>query len=114
MVIGKETHEFLVSNTFGRFSNVLGQVTTRVALTHPQPLVHGKTAAAIVGALLGQWRTLRQLGHLGFALEVYCFDRCSFDAIVRCLPDHHYNLRDSFGIPETLRSPYFIWLQGWV
>ena len=112
---GKETIEFLVANTWVRYHDAASDTMhTRVAFSDPQPLVHGKAAPAIVGAVLGHWKTLRELGHMGIALESYCIDRCGFEAIQRLLAAHHEQLHDRFGDPTTLQNPDLLWLMEWL
>ena len=100
IAIGKETIEFLVANTWIRVRDSSGRLHTRVAFSDPQPLIYGKTAPAIVGALLGHWKTLRQRGHQGISIESYGMDRASFDAIQRLLFDHHETMHGAWNLAE--------------
>ena len=56
---------------------------TKVLLSEPTPLTHGKTADAQITASRANWYTLRQLGHCGCAVEHYCWDRASIEALDR-------------------------------
>ena len=78
----KSCHEFLVSNQFLRvdMGGAVG-MRTKVILTEPTPLLHGKTVPAILLACRQHWRRLRDLGHLGCSIEHYCWDRLSIGAL---------------------------------
>ena len=77
--VGRAGHEFLLKNQFIRGSRPAG-VASQVVLQDPVPLLHGKTAGAIFAACSQHWRSLRQLGHHGIAIEHYCYDRCGLEA----------------------------------
>ena len=63
---GLQCNEFLVSNQFLRVDLGGGGdgVKTRVLLAEPTPLLHGKTATAILVASRQHWQRLREFGAL--------------------------------------------------
>ena len=79
---GRDCHEFLVANQFVRaeLGGAVG-MKTKVLLSEPTPLLHGKTVPDILLACRQHWRSLRSLGHLGCAIEHYCWDRLSIGAL---------------------------------
>ena len=87
--VGKASHELLVKNEFLR-SFIHGEGwQTRVILKEATSLVHGKSAAAILGVCWPEWTTLRARGHAGPAVEHYVFDRCGYTALERVTRQHH-------------------------
>ena len=56
---------------------------TKVILSEPTPLTHGKSVPATLAASRANWHTLRQLGHTGCVVEHYCWDRASIVALDR-------------------------------
>lgn len=73
---GRTCEEFLVKNQFLRTVLPTGECFSKVMLQDPLPLANGKAADKIFQACLKDWRSLRQLGHSGCAIEHYAFDRC--------------------------------------
>ena len=86
---GKKTCEFLVKNQFLRAAVPGGTVETRVLIQDPIPLDHGKSASAIFESCVKDWRSLRQMGHAGCAIEHYCFDRFAISAHERLWRQWH-------------------------
>ena len=86
---GRKTLEILSKNQFLRGRSALGQCETSVLLQEAQALTHGKKTRAIVAACLADWRSLRQLGHVGCAVEHYCFDRLGIQALERFFRQWH-------------------------
>ena len=96
---GKAGHEFLLKNQFIR-GDVNGDCASRCILQDPCPLHHGKGAGAIFAACAQHWRSLRQLGHPGIAIEHYCYDRCGLEAQERYWRSWH----DAAPIPQCLAN----------
>ena len=93
---GRECHEFLVKNQFGRALMPDGKTLTRVMLQDPLPLTHGKTSSAMFEACKKDWKSLRECGHIGCAVEHYCFDRCGFSSSERLWRQWHALRAKSF------------------
>jgi hypothetical protein len=69
---GRESHEFLVSHSMYRGrDNSTDKLRTLMAVNDPQPLTYGKSIPAQIEATRLGLRSLRQLGHLGIAIEGY-------------------------------------------
>ena len=73
---GLAASEFLVKLQWVRALHPDGSHETGVLLQEAQPLIHGKKVPALVAACTKDWKTLRNCGHRGIALEHYVFDRC--------------------------------------
>ena len=110
---GRQSAEFLVKNQFIR-AHLPGGCFTRALLQEPLPLKHGKTAHAILQACLKDWRSLRQLGHTGCAIEHYCFDRFSITAHERLWRQWHQMSARSFVSPDANVSPEVLRLTDFV
>ena len=80
---GRAGKEFLVSNQFFRSRRADGSWDIAVTLSEPVVLDHGKSANVILEASRVGWKTLRQMGHLGPAVEHYCWDRAGYTALER-------------------------------
>ena len=80
---GKSSHEFLVSAQFTRHEDVSGVIHDSLVTRDPVPLTNGKGADQIFEATRSIWRSLRQHGHKGGAVQHYCFDRCGFEKLAR-------------------------------
>ena len=79
---GKCGVEFLVANQFLRSDiGAAGAMKTAVLLAEPTHLEHCKNVPAILLACRQHWRRLRDLGHLGCAIEHYCWDRLGIKAL---------------------------------
>ena len=78
---GRQGQEFLVANQFLRLDMGGAGMKTKVLLAEPTPLQHGKAVPAILLACRQHWRRLRDLGHLGCAIEHYCWDRMGIIAL---------------------------------
>ena len=78
---GRETHEYLIMNGFYRYVDHSGAVHTRAHVDEPTPLMVGKTAEHIWEACRHSFCSLREAGHLGPALEHYCFDSAVHSAL---------------------------------
>ena len=89
---GRAGHEFLVSNQFFRSRRADGSWNTSVTLSEPVVLSHGKSVNAILEASRAGWKTLRQMGHLGPAVEHYCWDRAGISALERLTRQWHLDL----------------------
>ena len=86
---GKKGMKFLVKNQFLRGKDVTGAWSTRVLLSEATPMVFGKTTGAILGACFKDWQSLREMGHVGCAVEHYVFDRLSIGALERLCRQRH-------------------------
>ena len=93
--------EFLVSNQFFRTEDANGAFATAVTLSEPVALAHGKSANAILEASRKDWRSLRQMGHFGPAIEHYCWDRAGISTLERLSRQWHLN-QDHGGRPRDL------------
>ena len=89
---GRAGREFLVSNQFFRSRRADGSWNTAVALSEPVVLAHGKSANAILEASRVGWKTLRQMGHAGPAVEHYCWDRAGITALERLTRQWHLDV----------------------
>ena len=85
---GKTGREFLLKNQFLRYY-IAGEAKTCAILQDPICLDHGKSAGAIFAACSQHWRTLRELGHGGIAIEHYCYDRGGIEASERYWRAYH-------------------------
>ena len=93
--------EFLVSNQFFRVEETGGSFATAVTISEPVALAHGKSANAILEASRKDWRSLRQMGHFGPAVEHYCWDRAGLTTLERLSRQWHKN-QDHGGRPRDL------------
>ena len=82
-VSGRMGQEFLVKTQFLRSHFVSDGWRTCVLLSEPTRMAHGKSANAVLQASLKDWRTLRELGHVGCAVEHYAWDRAGITALER-------------------------------
>eukprot|EP00974_Lingulodinium_polyedra_P085686 8297665-Lingulodinium_polyedra.AAC.1 len=57
-----------------------GSHETGIWIQEPQSLTHGKKVPAIGAACLKHWKSLRNCGHTGVAIEHYAWDRMGFKA----------------------------------
>ena len=110
---GRAGEEFLVKNQFLR-ALLPGRAVTRVLLQEPQVLSNGKSARAIFEACKKHWRSLREMGHAGCAVEHYCYDRCGLTAHERFWRQWHAETSRSLdalcehATPEVLRLTEFV------
>jgi hypothetical protein len=86
---GRHCEEYLLKNQFIRTVLPTGECETCVLLQDPLALSHGKCVDKIFQACLKDWKSLRQLGHRGCAIEHYAFDRCGFQALERTWRQWH-------------------------
>ena len=102
----------MVKNQFLR-TLMPGRAVARVLLRAPQLLSNGKSARAIFETCKKHWRSLREMGHAGCAVEHYCYDRCGLIAHERLWRQWHAESSRSFGslcehaTPEVLRLTEF-------
>jgi hypothetical protein len=87
---GNETLEALVKNQFLRKHSATGVADTCVVLQEPVGLEHGKSVDAIWAVCFRDWRSLRQWGHDGIAIEYYCYDRFGIEAHERRAKQWHH------------------------
>lgn len=93
---GKSSHEFLVAVQFSRRFRLDGRVATNILFRDPIPLTNGKKALQLTEAVRSQWKTLRQAGHRGPALQHYIFDRGCFTALERHVLQFHKLIAGQF------------------
>jgi hypothetical protein len=111
---GRTCEEYLVKNQFIRVVLSTGECCTRVLLQDPVALSHGKKADNIFQACSKDWKSLRQLGHRGCAVEHYAFDRCCYTAHERTWRQWHAMSAGDFdqlspGLPaEVFRLTEFL------
>ena len=86
---GKTGKELLVQVTFLRYMDSEGAAQSRVSFPPPLPLTKGKTALAIFSMSQKYWKSLREQGHRGIAIQQVCFDRANFSALARLFDLHH-------------------------
>ena len=67
--VGMRSLEHLIRVCFYRYINDLGQPVDAVQLAPPVPLTHGKSVDAQFTAGLDLGPSLRESGHLGYAIE---------------------------------------------
>ena len=79
--VGKASKEFLVKNEFLRCLLPAHGTQTRVVLKEATSLEYGKSVPAILAPACAEWKTLRQRGHTGCAVEHYVFDRAGYTAL---------------------------------
>ena len=101
---GKAGHDFMMQNQFIRWLSPSGPVTC-VLLKEALPMPFGKTAHAQFGACESGWKSLRQLGHRGIAIEHYCWDRCGIDANERLWRQWHAEKAPSFDFMAAIDVP---------
>ena len=97
---GKSCREYLVQTSFLRFLDQLGKATTSARCCPPVALTKGLGTEAIREVTTARMRSLRQLGHKGFAINAYCFDRKGLDKLARMCHDFHEGEKDEFGTSE--------------
>ena len=110
---GRECKEFLLKNQYIRWVSSTGEVVTRCLLQDPLPLTHGKTVHAIFTACKKDWKSLREMGHKGIAIEHYAYDRLGFQAHERVWRQWHAMNSPSFdkladGPAEVFRLTEFL------
>ena len=86
---GRSAQDFLVKNQFLRYWSHTDGWCTRVLFSEPSPLQHGKSVNAILQASLRDWKSLRQLGHAGCAVEHYVWDRMGIGSLERTMRQWH-------------------------
>ena len=79
---GRKGCEFLVCNQFVRCKLPTGEWSTSVLLAEPIPL-SSKGVQSLLAAARQNWVTLRSIGHRGFAIEHYVWDRAGLSALER-------------------------------
>ena len=92
---GKHSVELLVKNQF-LWCYINGTPLTKVLLQEPMPLDHGKSCPAQLEACRKDWKSLRQHGHAGPAIEHYCFDRFGISGHERLWRQWHAMVAGSF------------------
>lgn len=95
--IGKSSKEFLVKNEFLRCRLPAEGTQTRIVLKEATSLEYGKSVPAILAPCCAQWKTLRQRGHAGCAVEHYVFDRAGYTALERMTRQMHREAEGSYG-----------------
>ena len=111
---GRECCEFLVKNQFLRTKDSDGKWKTAVLLGEPVNLIFGKSVNAIIQASLKDWDRVRDLGHMGCAIEHYVFDRAGITALERNMRQWHQRHARIFArepvdrIPELLELSEFV------
>ena len=90
---GLAASEFLVKLQWVRALHPDGSHETGVLLQEAQPLIHGKKVPDIVAACTKDWKTLRNCGHRGIALEHYVCDRAGYTALERFFRRYHQELQ---------------------
>ena len=85
----KQTEEFFVRNRFVRCTLPDGRVEKRVVVHDPVLLKHRKSSHAIADVLRRDWKTGRQLGHAGCAIQSYRFNRFALSALERIWQQVH-------------------------
>ena len=88
-VQGRRSMEFLVANQFLRAKTPTGGCETSVLLGEAIPLTFTKTAPAVFQAAQQHFKTLRQLGHRGPAIEHMVADRCGLTALEKMHRQFH-------------------------
>ena len=86
---GRQGQEFLLQNQFLRVDMGAQGWQTKVLLSEAQALRFGKSVVAIMAASRQHWRSLRQMGHLGCAVEHYVFDRFAISLLERNVREWH-------------------------
>ena len=71
---GKEGAEFLLKNQLLRCLHPAGDLA-HALIQDAVPLKHGKSCAAQFTVCARDWKSLRQMGHVGCAVEHFCWDR---------------------------------------
>jgi hypothetical protein len=89
---GGKTVELLVGASFCR-RFVAGTLESSISLTDPLPMSYGKSAKANFACALDSYKTLRSMGHRGFAIEIKVFDRALFTALDSLFRQFHLHQR---------------------
>ena len=84
---GRACHEFQVGCSYYRCAKL--DVRPRILLREPVPMTAGKSAMSEWAILQRDSVSLRQAGHLGPAVEHYCWDRAKFSALTRIAKCFH-------------------------
>ena len=93
---------------FVRCVDAAGKIRTTLCARDPIPLVHGKSALAIVAACRSMWCTLRQQGHRGGVIQHCVFDRGGYTAICRRMKQFHALLHDQW-VGDGIHSSDALW-----
>ena len=86
---------------FTRAQSAGDSIETHVLFRDPVPLNNGKDATSLVAAMRVQWRSLRERGHQGAAVQGYTFDRCAIGAVGQLLMQLHLLLAGTFGVDDA-------------
>ena len=86
---GKEGHELLVSHQFVRADVPGFGWSSRAVVPEATSLIWGKSTPAILSSSYKGWKILRELGHVGVAVEHYAFDRFAIGALERLSRQYH-------------------------
>ena len=110
---GKATKEYLLQLAFYRTLDMSGAAKTVVVMKGPLPLTEGKSANAQFVSGRDFFKTLREQGHEGIAIQHYTFDRAGYKALLRLFSQQHAMLAPSFGY-DTPGGSGFLDKQEWV
>ena len=100
--VGGSTQEYLVQQGFLRRFDVDGVAHTAAVLRDPMPLTEGKGAWPIFAAGCEFAPTLREMGHMGIAVQHYLFDRGLGATLQRSFKQRHKLLATQRG---TMTAP---------
>ena len=93
---GRERVDYYTKNELVRYVDAAGEMQTRALIQEPLAMTKGKTVLHQFSLCRRDWKTLRGLGHLGVAIEHYCFDRLSFDSLESTWRTYHSHLSESY------------------
>ena len=80
---GKQTIEYLAQVGFTQMVDSHDRARSVCNISPPLPLTKTKTCPAIFAVEQGSWKSLREMGHRGIAVEHFCYDRAVYSALTR-------------------------------
>ena len=96
---GRMTTELLCMNSLYRALDPLGCPHDACYMESPTPLDEGKTARDQFAVCKRSWKTLRELGHQGPAIQQYLMDRAGMEALCNIFYAWHSLLSKGDSMP---------------
>lgn len=107
--------EFLVERAFFLTSSPSGEPVATCLFRDPRPLLEGKTAQHLFGAMCAFFPLLRTIGFEGVAVSHYVFDRAVYSPLARLARQRHALFYEvHYGEEERVGHPALLELKDWV
>ena len=111
---GTATPEYQVQTCFYRYFDYHGSAHSACVIRDPLPLTHGKSALAIFANYLKFNSCLRDMGHIGIAIEHHVEDRACFSALDSLHERSFMSTASKYGNePDSVLSPAILELMLW-